>query len=116
MTISVIAEKLGARILSGSGEALLREVRGGHCGDLLSWVMGKIEAGDIWVTIMSNPNVAAVAFLSGAACVLLAEGVLPDEGLMSRALDEDIPLMSSEKSAFALCGELYGLFAAPQGR
>lgn len=31
-----------------------REVTGGYVGDLLSWVMGRAQAGNAWITIMSN--------------------------------------------------------------
>ncbi len=111
MNIAMLAERLGARILSGSDEALSREARGGYCGDLLSWVMGKAREGDVWVTIMSNPNVAAVAHLTGVSCVLLAEGVSPDEGLLGRLQSEDTALLSSDKSAFELCGIIHGLIS-----
>lgn len=108
MNVVQLAEKLGAKALTGTDEALEAEVTGGCCGDLLSWVMGSAQAGDAWVTIMSNPNVAAVAHLSGVACVVLAEGVVPDDGLLARASVEDIPLLRSDKGAFELCGLLYG--------
>lgn len=108
MNVSEAAEKLGAKVLSGSAQALSRVVSGGYCGDLLSWVMGGAEPDCAWVTIMSNPNVAAVAHLAGVACVVLAEGVSPDEGLLSRCADEDIPILSSPGKAFDICGMLYG--------
>lgn len=111
MNIARLAEELGAKVLSGSDGALSSEVGGGYCGDLLSWVMGRANPGDAWITIMSNPNVAAVAHLSGAACVVLAEGVAPDDGLLTRAASEDIPLLASDKSAFELCGKLYQLIS-----
>ena len=38
-----------------------REIEGGYCGDLLSWVMGRADSGSAWVTIMSNINIVAVA-------------------------------------------------------
>ena len=62
-----------------------RPVEGGYCGDLLSWVMGRAPAGGAWLTIMSNVNVAAVAALADTACVVLAEGVVPDPPLLDRA-------------------------------
>ena len=40
-----------------------REVSGGYVGDLLSWVMGRAQTGNVWLTIMSNQNVAAVALI-----------------------------------------------------
>ena len=52
-----------------------REINGVYIGDLLSWVMGKAQANNAWITIMSNINVAAVAALTDVSCVILAEGV-----------------------------------------
>ena len=63
-----------------------RQVTGGYAGDLLSWVMGRASAGDAWLTIMSNQNVAAVALMVEVACVVLTEGVAPDDALLRRAL------------------------------
>ena len=93
-------------MLSGTDSAAEREVTGGYSGDLLSWVMGRARAGDAWVTIMSNVSVAAVALLTDVACVVLAEGVKPDEALLSRAVREDLPLLCSGLSAFELCARI----------
>ncbi len=70
-----------------------RVVKGGYCGDLLSWVMGRCPADHVWLTIMSNGNVAAVAALSDAACVLLTEGVQPDPDLLSKAQAHGVNLL-----------------------
>ena len=40
-----------------------REINGVYIGDLLSWVMGRAEADNAWITIMSNNNILAVASL-----------------------------------------------------
>ena len=64
-----------------------RPISGGYCGDLLSWVMGKAQENDAWLTIMSNVNVAAVAALCDVACILLTEDVRPDDsGLVQYAV------------------------------
>lgn len=77
-----------------------RPVEGGYCGDLLSWVMGHAPAGGAWLTIMSNVNVAAVATLADTACVVLAEGVVPDPPLLDRAKAQGITLLGTELSVF----------------
>ena len=41
-----------------------RTVKTGYAGDLLSWVMGRAEPDCVWLTIMSNANVCAVAVLA----------------------------------------------------
>jgi hypothetical protein len=90
-------------MISGTDDTLAQEVTSGYSGDLLSWVMGKAQIGDAWVTIMSNVNVAAVAELTDVACVILAENVKPDAALLERAIKEGLPLFSSELSAYELC-------------
>ena len=77
-----------------------RLVEGGYCGDLLSWVMGRAPAGGAWLTIMSNVNVAAVAALSDTACVVLAEGVIPDPPLLDKARAQGITLLGTGLSVF----------------
>ena len=51
------------------------EIEGAYVGDLLSWVMGKAGEGNIWITIMTNVNVVAVAMLRDISAIVLAEGV-----------------------------------------
>ena len=77
-----------------------RPVTGGYCGDLLSWVMGRAPADGAWLTIMSNVNVAAVAALCDVSCVVLAEGVVPDAPLQSRAEMQGINLLGTQLSVY----------------
>ena len=86
-----------------------REVNGGYVGDLLSWVMGRAQTGNAWITIMSNQNVAAVALMADVACVILSEGVTPDEALLSRAKEQEVNLLGSDKGTFALAAAVHDL-------
>jgi hypothetical protein len=86
-----------------------RDVRGGYAGDLLSWVMGRAQADDVWLTIMSNPNIIAVAQLADVSCIILCEGVVPDAGVANLAAEKGVNLLGSEQSAFALAAEIQKL-------
>ena len=77
-----------------------RVVDGVYIGDLLSWVMGRANADCAWITIMSNVNVIAVASLSDAACVILAEGVIPDGEITELARAKGINLISSQQPTY----------------
>lgn len=90
------------------------EVTGGYSGDLLSWVMGRANAGDCWITIMSNVNVAAVAMMADASCVLLSEGVNPDPLLVEKASAQGVNLLGSDHSTFALAAEVSRLLSLSQ--
>ena len=83
-----------------------RPVTGGYMGDLLSWVMGRAQAGEAWITIMSNQNVAAVAALSDVACVILTEGVQPDAELLQKAESQGINLLGAQCGSFEVAAAL----------
>ena len=101
MTVSEFANKNGlSAICLPEGE---REIEGAYVGDLLSFVMGKAQSGDAWVTIMSNQNVLAVAALTDVACVIFAEGVKPDDALTQTAKEKGINLLACDKDAYGIC-------------
>ena len=79
------------------GEA---EIKGVYIGDLLSWVMGRANSNDAWITIMSNINILAVATLSDVACIILAEGVSLDDDVKNAAQQKGINVLSTEMSAY----------------
>ncbi|MBS5725921.1 MAG: AraC family transcriptional regulator [Clostridiales bacterium] len=100
MKLDILADKLGLSHICGS---LDKEAENVYVGDLLSWVMSHAVEGDVWVTIMSNVNVAAVASLTEAACVILAEGVEPDPETVQAAEEKDVTIFSDKRSAYQLC-------------
>ena len=79
-----------------------REVSGVYIGDLLSWVMGRAGADEAWITIMSNRNIVAVATLAVTACFILAEGVVPDEGVAELATEKGVNVLQSDLSAYRI--------------
>lgn len=100
MTVSMLKDLMGLTAVAlPDGE---REVTDVYIGDLLSWVMGRAKSGDAWITIMSNKNIAAVAALTDCACVVLAEGVKPDEGVAELAMEKGINILLSEDSSYRI--------------
>jgi hypothetical protein len=86
-----------------------REILGGYAGDLLSWVMGRASEGDAWVTIMSNVNVVAVSTLADPACIVLSEGVQPDEETLVRAKQQGVNILSTTLDTFDACVRIAAL-------
>lgn len=86
-----------------------REILGGYAGDLLSWVMGRAKEGDAWVTIMSNANTVAVCTLADPACIVLAEGVLPESDMLKRAQEQGVNVLSTKMDAFTACVRIASL-------
>jgi predicted transcriptional regulator len=77
-----------------------REISGVYIGDLLSWVMGNASSGDVWITIMSNINILAVATLTDCSAVILAEGVTLEDDIIKTANEKGINILYSDKSAY----------------
>ncbi len=101
-------------LLSHGFEALAlpdgeRDIDGVYIGDLLSWVMGRAQMDNAWITIMSNVNVIAVASLADTACVILAEGVDMAADLLQTAQDKDVNILRSAEPIYETAVRLAGL-------
>ena len=104
MTVKEFAEKLELKVLAmPDGD---REVTCGYAGDLLSWVMGKAPSDSAWFTIMSNVNIVAVAMLRDTAAIVVCEGAEIGEDVISRAAEQDVNLLLSDKGIYENCTEL----------
>ncbi len=98
MTVNELSAYGGFKALAlADGE---REITGVYIGDLLSWVMGKAQSGDAWITIMSNINIIAVASLADTSCIIVAEDVLLDEEIINKANEKGINIISSSLSIY----------------
>lgn len=115
MKLVELVEKLGLKVLT-EGVNLNKNVEGGYSGDLLSWVMAHAKENQVWVTIQSHQNIVAVASLLGLSGIIIAEGVPVDENTLKKAKEENIPILSSDKSSFELCGILYNLLCGSNFR
>ena len=110
MTVNNLATQMSLK--NWTPEANLdTPITGGYAGDMLSWVMGRAESGSVWMTIMSNQNVAAVALMADVACVVLTENVAPDEALLTQAKARNIPLFTSPLSTYDFSVRLAALLA-----
>ena len=77
-----------------------REAEGVYIGDLLSWVMGRAQSGNVWLTIMSNLNIVAVATLADVSCIILCEGVTLEESVRSTAEAKGVNILTTEAPAY----------------
>jgi len=107
MKVNELCEALGLETVCAGD--IYREVTGGYCGDLLSWVMSRALAGNAWITIMCNPNTVAVALLAEVSAVIFAEGVRPGEDVINKAREQNITLLCSDQTAYELAGKLFRL-------
>ena len=86
--------------LVNAGDDLDREITCPFCCDLLSIAMGKAPAGCAWVTVMANMYTLAVASLTDAACVILAEDAKADEIMIAKASMQGITVFCTDMTIF----------------
>jgi len=106
MKLREIVESLGLEVKC-CGDRLDREVTGAYASDLLSDVMAKSKAGDVWITLQTHMNIVAVAALNDLAGIILVNGREPEEATLKKAEDEGIVIMVSKEPTFEIAGKLY---------
>lgn len=108
MKLTELIDKLSLTIFSSDRIPDI-EVTGGYTCDLLSDVMGAVNEGEIWITLQTHRNVAAIATLKDVAAILLVKGLKPDQEMLDQALTEEIPVLGTNENAFEISGKIYKL-------
>ena len=107
MTVEELSRALSLEtVVPGDGG---REVTGGYCGDLLSWVMGRAPAGCVWLTVMGNVNAIAVASLADTAGIILVEDAVLDADAKARAEQQEIAVYGTSLPAFEIALKIASL-------
>ena len=104
MTVNDICKKIEATVVCGDTS---KRFDGVYVGDLLSRAMSHVTCDNLWVTIMSNVNVVAVATLTEPAAVVLAEDVELQSDALAGAEENGITVLRSPLSAFEICAVLH---------
>ena len=104
MTVNDICERIEASVVCGDTK---QPFRGVYVGDLLSRAMSHVEEGHLWVTIMSNVNVVAVATLTEPSAIILAESVSLQADALKGANENGITVLCSPLSAYEICARLH---------
>ncbi len=82
-------------------------VSGCYIGDLLSNIMGNAKAGQIWLTVMTNINIVAVAHLLELSGIVLLESNRIENDVLLRAEMEKIPIFVTKDPAFKVAIRLH---------
>ena len=100
-----------------SGGMCAQNITGVYIGDTLSRAMSRVKAGGLWITVTANRNTLAVAEMTRAAAVVLAEGTRLTQEDIKTAEEHHITVLSTEKSAYEIAvltdGLLYGKDGMP---
>lgn len=103
MKTETVVNALGLTLLAGE---MPESFDGVYAGDFLSRAMSRVSEGDLWITIMNNINVIAVASLTDAAAVILAEDVVMDRSVLDAACAKGVCVYSSGKTVYELCRDI----------
>ena len=103
MKVSELMTLLDAKCVT-EGANLDAEISCGYSCDLLSWVLAHGKQGMAWCTVQTHVNVIAVSVLMEMACVILVEGVEAEEASLNKAIEEGMPVLSTTKTAYEVCG------------
>ena len=106
MIVQEIVDILQSKVVAGSAK-IDNEISSGYVSDLLSNVMGQAKIGSVWITMQGHQNIVAVASLLGLSAVILAGDVQPEKETVSKAEEEQIPLLTTNLSSFAAAGLLH---------
>jgi BioD-like phosphotransacetylase family protein len=108
MTLQELAQQLSLKVQTAS-EKLDTTVTGGYASDLLSYVMAKAKAGNVWVTVQSHPNIVAVASLLNLAGIIVTQGGEPDAATVEKAEQEGVSILTTPLTTYTVVGRLYEL-------
>lgn len=108
MTLEELCRHLPLKVRTAPAK-LGTEVTGGYASDLLSCVMAKAQAGQVWVTLQSHPNIVAVASLTNLAGIIITEGMKPDAATIDKAQEQGVSILTTELTTFTVVGRLFEL-------
>ena len=83
------------------------EVDGCYVGDLLSWVMARAQAGNVWLTVMGNVNAVAVATLTEVSAIVLTESAALDAEAAVKAEQQGIPVYTCAENTYETAVQVY---------
>jgi predicted transcriptional regulator len=92
--------------VASARDALDEEITGGYASDLLSCVIARAKAGNVWVTLQSHANIVAVASLLNLAGIIVTEGTRPEAATIEKANEEHIPILTTSLTTFTVVSKL----------
>jgi len=104
MKISDILDECKLTLVTGSAD---REIKGYYACDLLSWAISHANEGDLWITVMNNINILAVASLVDVSCIVIPEDIEIPQTLIEKAQEREVTLLSTPLQAAEIIIKAY---------
>jgi hypothetical protein len=107
MALDQIIKKLDLTLLTNEKDFKSVTPTSGYTSDLLSCVMSGAKNQGIWITLQAHSNIVAVAALLEQVAVIITEGAMPDEATISKANEQGVTLLSTQKNSYYVAGKLW---------
>ena len=111
MTVAELLKLNKYKVINEEGDKE-RTITVPFCCDLLSIAMSKSPAGAAWVTVMGNINTLAVASLTEAAVIILAEGIVLEEAVILKAKEQGIIVLATDQPIYETACQIGELIRA----
>lgn len=109
LTLQTILDNIVLKVLTEPVDFSEIEITSGYSSDLLSCVMTGAKTDGIWVTLIANINIVAVASLLEIPAIIITENAQPDAATIARANQEGIVLLSTPAGSYQVVGRLWQL-------
>jgi hypothetical protein len=109
MNMFEVSDRLGLTALTVNKDLDHKEIKTAYQSDLLSCVMSGGGDKSLWITLINNINIVAVAKLLDIPAIIVTENAMPDEATLERAKSEGISIFLTPKGNFQVAGELWAL-------
>lgn len=108
MKLEEITNKLslekGTRYFDGG-----RNISGAYTSDLLSDVIANSKKDNVWITMQTHLNIAAVALLKELSAIIVVMNKEIDKDTLQKAEQEKINILKTTLTAYQVSGKLYEL-------
>ena len=109
-----VVEELDLEVVTGEASLDSHMITGAYSSDLLSDVMANADEGSVWVTIQIHQNIVAVAVVAALNAVIITGGRKPEATTVTRAQEQDVPILTSNASSYDVAGRLYSMLSRRQ--
>jgi len=106
MRLSDLVEVLEAEIVVGREKTDL-SFEFCTASDLMSDVLRGPTSGSLLITGLNNTQVIRASVIANVAAIILVRKKRPNEDLVARAQEHDIPLLRTPFTMFTVCGKLF---------
>ncbi|MFZ7112135.1 MAG: hypothetical protein ACOWYE_10670 [Desulfatiglandales bacterium] len=107
MKLSEVRDILKATVVVGE-EKLDISIEKGAGSDLMSDLLRGPTSGVVLLSGLNNLQVIRTSIVAGVAAVVLVRGKIPDQEMIQKARDHDLPFLSTPFTMFTACGRLFG--------